>query len=58
MTAPRERFRLELEALPSDTPAVIRLRAALKLFLRRFDLRCVSIIEAPDDDPADADQPP
>jgi len=40
-----ERYRLTLRALPSDAPATVRLRAALKLFLRRFRLRCERIEE-------------
>jgi hypothetical protein len=40
---PREKFVLELEALPGNVPAEIRLRHALKLFLRRFDLKCTRV---------------
>ena len=40
---PGERFGVELEALPDDTPAAVRLKQALKIFLRRFGLRCTYI---------------
>ena len=50
------RFNLTLEALPhgDDRPAVIRLRAFLKLALRGFKLRCV---EAKELTPAPASEP-
>lgn len=41
---PRPRFLLTLEALPplaDEPPAELRLRAALKVLLRRFHLRCL-----------------
>ena len=41
----RPRYRLTLEALPADAPGVIRLRAALKPFLRRFRLRRIAVGE-------------
>ena len=40
VTSVGERYRLELIALPSSTPAIIRLRAALKLFLRVSPTLC------------------
>ncbi len=39
----RERFTVDLEALPDDAPAAVRLKQALKIFLRRFGLRCTWI---------------
>ncbi len=39
------RFTIELRELPSDVPVEVRLRRALKLFLRAFNLRCESIVE-------------
>jgi hypothetical protein len=39
----RERYRLDLEALPSwGAPAVIRLRRFLKAALRAYGLKCTS----------------
>ncbi len=43
--APRRRFRLTLEAIESEIPADVRLRAALKTLLRRYRLRC-EVVEA------------
>jgi hypothetical protein len=40
-----ERYRLELEALADDAPAVVRLRRALKCLLRAFGLRCRSVAD-------------
>lgn len=39
-----ERFRLTLEALPRSVPGSARLRAALKLFLRMFGLKCIAVV--------------
>lgn len=36
-----ERYRLLIEAGPNSTPAITRLRAALKCLLRSYGLRCV-----------------
>ena len=36
-----ERYRLLIEAGPSSTPAITRLRAALKCLLRSYGLRVV-----------------
>lgn len=47
MTAPRERFRLLIEVRGDDVPAVITLRRFLKLALRAFGIKCVSIEAAP-----------
>ena len=46
----RPRFKLTLEALPrpDDAGGIRRLRAALKTLLRSFDLRCVEVCEAPE----------
>jgi hypothetical protein len=46
-TNDRKRIVLELVELPSDRPLAIRLRLVLKDLLRRQQLRCVSIHEAP-----------
>jgi hypothetical protein len=43
--ADRPHYRLELEALPSEFPAVNRLRAFLKMALRAYRLRCVDARE-------------
>jgi hypothetical protein len=45
----RERFALVLQAEPWTTPAVSRLRRALKLLLRSFGLRCVECREVKPD---------
>ena len=39
----RETFGINLEALPGDVPPAVRLKQALKIFLRRFGLRCTWI---------------
>lgn len=40
----RERFTITIESVPGrDTPAIIRLRGALKCLLRAFGLRCVGL---------------
>ena len=43
MDAAPERFTLTLEAAPGEVPAQIRLRHALKVFWRLYQLRCTSI---------------
>ena len=53
---PSQRFRIDLEALADDAPPVVRLRAALKLFLRRFRLRCERVEELVEDRPADGSE--
>jgi hypothetical protein len=40
-------FRVTLRALPADTPAIIRLRAALKAFRRRYGLVAIEAVEVP-----------
>ena len=55
MTAPRQRFRVHLEAPADDVPAAIRLRRFLKMALRSFNLRCTGIVQTPDAEP---DAPP
>lgn len=46
MKEPRERYRLDLEAVPDfGAPAVIRLRRFLKAALRAYGLRCTSAVE-------------
>lgn len=48
MTKPRqpsERFLVELVPVSGgDVPPLIRLKAALKTFKRRFELRCVRVV--------------
>ena len=39
--------RVIIRALPDDAPASVRLRRWLKLGLRTFGLRCVSVEEVP-----------
>ena len=36
-----EKYRLTLQAIPDDVPAINRLRRALKTLLRAFGLRCL-----------------
>jgi hypothetical protein len=43
--SPRPRFILELVPEPSDRPAIIRLRRALKHLLRAEGLRAVKVVE-------------
>jgi hypothetical protein len=43
-----ERYRVLLVDVGADTPAAVRLRRALKLFLRRFNLRAVEVLEVPE----------
>jgi hypothetical protein len=40
---PRPRILIELEPLPDDVPAVVRLRMALKTLLRQYRFRAVAI---------------
>jgi hypothetical protein len=42
-----ESYRVELVAMPGDVPPIIRLRQALKRFLRGYRLRCTAVSEAP-----------
>ena len=44
MTA-KPRYRIEVEALPSEVPATARLKRLLKSMLRAYQLRCVSVEE-------------
>ena len=48
MTAPRQRFRVHLEAPADDVPAAIRLRRFLKMACGRSILRCTGIVQTPD----------
>jgi hypothetical protein len=50
MRATGERFRLVLRAERSHLPAAQRLRSALKLLLRGYQLRCIELHEVQDDD--------
>jgi hypothetical protein len=45
MSTPGERFTVVVEALPSDVPAIIRLRRWLKLGLRSLGLKNLSVTE-------------
>ena len=46
MPQPRERYRLDLEALPDGgAPAAIRLKRFLKMALRAYGLRCVAAVQ-------------
>lgn len=42
-----ERFEIVIEAGPGSTPAITRLRAALKTLLRAYGLRCVQAKQTP-----------
>ena len=42
---PSRDIRLTLHPLPDDVPVEVRLRQLLKVALRRFRLRCVSVEE-------------
>ncbi len=49
MTAPRERYRLDLVARPdAGAPAVIRLKRVLKALVRSYGLRCTAAVELHD----------
>ena len=39
-----ERYTLEIQALPDDVPAVVRLRRVLKSLLRGYRFRCLSAV--------------
>src|SRR5262249_8184269 len=56
---PRPTWLLTIEALPADTPAIIRLRALLKHAGRALRLRCIKVVEAPPvlKDPGDPSTP-
>jgi hypothetical protein len=60
--AGRERFLVELEALPHSASAVNRMRRFLKMALRAYGLRCTDVREVrPQADAhgeADAEAPP
>ncbi len=43
--AANEIYTITIRAMPSNTPAAIRLRQLLKLALRAFSLRCISVTE-------------
>ena len=55
----RKTFKLTLEPLPdtSDSTGIRRLRAALKVLLRRYGLRCVWLAEAPQSDEQKPNRP-
>lgn len=44
---PRERYRIEVEALPSGVPATVRMKRWLKIALRAFGLKCLRCEEIP-----------
>jgi hypothetical protein len=56
MNNSRERWVFTIEPLPSDTPAVNRVRSALKVLLRRFGLKATAVREAPPDEPPRRDE--
>jgi hypothetical protein len=45
---PAPRFRVTLAPMPSDVPALIRLKRALKCLSRSFRLRCERVEELPE----------
>lgn len=45
--APRERYIIEVEMLPSGAPSIPRLKAALKTLLRQYRMRAVTCVPAP-----------
>jgi hypothetical protein len=45
----RERWTFIIEPLPSGVPTVHRVRSALKMLLRVFRLRCVAVVEVPEE---------
>jgi hypothetical protein len=47
MATNEQDFVLRLRPLPSDTPAVIRLRHVLKQLLRAYRFRCVEVSAVP-----------
>jgi hypothetical protein len=49
MTAPRETYRLTVEALPDSAPAIIRLRRVIKSLLRAYGFRLLAVVELPED---------
>jgi hypothetical protein len=48
-----ERYRVLLVDVGADTPAAVRLRAALKRLLRTYRLRCLEAVELAEDAAAD-----
>jgi hypothetical protein len=44
-----ERWIFTITPLPHRVPAVHRIRSALKLLLRCFGLRCVAVLDLPED---------
>jgi hypothetical protein len=46
--------RLTVRPLPDDAPAAVRLRRWLKLGLRTFGLKCLSVEEVPNGSPGTA----
>jgi hypothetical protein len=58
LSASRERYRLDLEAMPDGgAPAVIRLKRFLKAALRSYGLRCTAAIELHEDSPVTEPKP-
>jgi hypothetical protein len=47
MAEPEQCFKIIVRALPSPVPGVVRLRHALKIRLRTYGLRCLSVEELP-----------
>ena len=44
----KPRYVVTLEAAPGGADVTLRLRCALKVLLRRFGLKCISVYEADD----------
>ena len=58
MTTNYTEYRVTLRTVPRAGPAELRLRRALKVLLRAFGLKCVSVEEVPPpSDPAPAAPP-
>jgi hypothetical protein len=45
----RERFRIDVEALPWSAPAIYRLRKCLKIFGRWYGMKCTGVVEVKPD---------
>lgn len=51
MSAPRPRYRIELEARPDAVPAAIRLKRLLKITRRGYGLKCLAAEKLADEQP-------
>ncbi len=52
MNSDRERYRIELEPTPGETPTIHRIRRLLKACLRAYGLRCVRVEQLKPEPPA------